>query len=34
MFGDAGYIGVEKRPEAPHGVVWRVAMKARAGSSR
>jgi IS5 family transposase len=27
-FGDAGYIGVENRPEARPGVVWRVAMKA------
>lgn len=28
VFGDAGYIGVDKRPEARHTVVWRVAMKA------
>jgi IS5 family transposase len=27
-FGDAGYTGVEKRPEARPGVVWRIAMKA------
>src|SRR6478736_9667186 len=27
-FGDAGYTGVENRPEARPGVVWRVAMKA------
>jgi IS5 family transposase len=27
-FGDAGYVGVENRPEARPGVVWRVAMKA------
>jgi IS5 family transposase len=26
-FGDAGYIGVEARPEAGHGVLWHVAMK-------
>jgi len=26
-FGDAGYIGVERRPEAGHGVQWHVAMK-------
>jgi IS5 family transposase len=28
VFADAGYIGVEKRPEAPPDVEWRVAMKA------
>ena len=28
MFADAGYIGVEKRPEAAPGIDWRVAMKA------
>ena len=27
-FGDAGYIGVERRPEARHGALWHVAMKA------
>lgn len=27
-FGDAGYTGVEGRPEARHGALWHVAMKA------
>ena len=31
-FGDAGYIGVEKRPEARPSVVWRMAMKAGKGA--
>src|SRR5258705_257161 len=28
VFGDAGYIGVDKRPEARRAVVWHVAMRA------
>lgn len=26
-FGDAGYLGVHKRPDAKHGVRWHIAMK-------
>ena len=28
VFGDGGYIGVDKRPEARRAVVWHVAMRA------
>jgi IS5 family transposase len=26
-FGDAGYLGVEKRPDAPKDITWHVAMR-------
>jgi IS5 family transposase len=26
-FGDAGYQGIEKRPDAKRGVTWHVAMR-------